>query len=248
MLVGGEQLIMLRFQRLLHRRAYGNADKPYQELFRSAVLSGKDGGGERLLGHGHAYYLPVDEDGDGRIDQVTVFTEDGFGPDEVAALYAVQSVPWGPSEGLRLMLVGLGQRDDFTAAMVRRSSSWESATPFLVTRYLKKRGRNKDLAELRQGGNVTDFVRLVLLEELDRFRQRRPNVPAPTRVEILPEGRMGAHRLRSIQFKRFRQKAGDDGGNRPSGAFRIVFPQPVPRTDLPGPFLPLWPGPFPFRQ
>jgi CRISPR-associated protein Csb2 len=33
--------------------------------------------------------------------------------------------------------------------------------------------------------------------------------------------------LRPIQFKRNRQKADDDGGNRRSGAFRIVFPRPV---------------------
>jgi CRISPR-associated protein Csb2 len=88
-------------------------------------------------------------------------------------------------------------------------------------------GRKKDPAQLRQGGNVSDFVRLVLLEDLDRLRQRRPDVPAPTWVEVLPEGRMGTQRLRPIQFKRFRRKAGDDGGNRPSGAFRIVFPRPV---------------------
>ena len=43
----------------------------------------------------------------------------------------------------------------------------------------------------------------------------------------MPEGRLGAHRLRPIQFKRFRNKAGDDGGRRPSAAFRILFPYPV---------------------
>jgi len=65
------------------------------------------------------------------------------------------------------------------------------------------------------------------MEELGRLRQRRPDLPEPTRIDFLPEGRMGAHQLRPIQFKRFRRKPGDDGGNRPSGAFRIIFPQPV---------------------
>ena len=74
---------------------------------------------------------------------------------------------------------------------------------------------------------AAEFVRRVLLEELGRLRQRRPDLPEPTRIDFLPEGRMGAHRLRPIQFKRFRRKPGDDGGNRPSGAFRIIFPQPV---------------------
>jgi CRISPR-associated protein Csb2 len=219
--------IMGQYQRLRHRRAFGTAEKPYRELFRSPVLSGKDAGGEHLLNHGHAYYLPADEDGDGRIDHLTVYAEDGFGPDEVAALYAVRSLPVGQGEGLRVMLVGLGQRGDFTAAMFQRSSSWQSATPFLVSRYLKKRGRKKDPAELREAGRAGEFVRLVLLEELGRLRHRRPEVPEPARVEFLPEGRMGAQRLRPIQFKRFRRKTGDDGGQRPSGGFRIVFPEPV---------------------
>jgi CRISPR-associated protein Csb2 len=218
-------VIMAQFQRLLHRREFGHADKPYCQLFRSSVLSGKDADGGRLLNHGHAYYLPVDEDGDGRIDHVTVVAEDGFGPDEIAALHGVRSVPWGV-DGLRLMLIGLGQRGDFTADLLRPSTCLQSATPFLVSRFLKKRGRKKDPAELRFHP-ATDFVRHVLLEELGRLRQRRPDLPEPTRIDLLPGGRVGAHRLRPIQFQRFRRKAGDDGGNRPSGAFRIVFPRPV---------------------
>ena len=34
---------------------------------------------------------------------------------------------------------------------------------------------------------------------------------------------IGAHRLRSIQFKRFRSKPSDDGGRRPAARFRINF-------------------------
>jgi CRISPR-associated protein Csb2 len=33
--------------------------------------------------------------------------------------------------------------------------------------------------------------------------------------------------LRPIQFKRFRRKAGDDGGRRPTGAFKLTFREPV---------------------
>lgn len=36
-----------------------------------------------------------------------------------------------------------------------------------------------------------------------------------------------AERWRTIQFKRFRRKAGDDGGRRLAGAFRVTFPLPV---------------------
>lgn len=36
-----------------------------------------------------------------------------------------------------------------------------------------------------------------------------------------------AQRWRTIQFKRFRRKAGDDGGRRLAGAFRLTFRHPV---------------------
>jgi CRISPR-associated protein Csb2 len=36
-----------------------------------------------------------------------------------------------------------------------------------------------------------------------------------------------AGRWRTIQFKRFRRKRGDDGGRRLAGAFRLTFPDPV---------------------
>jgi CRISPR-associated protein Csb2 len=39
--------------------------------------------------------------------------------------------------------------------------------------------------------------------------------------------RIGQKQLRPIEFRRFRQKTGDDGGRRLSGAFRITFPRRV---------------------
>jgi hypothetical protein len=42
-------------------------------------------------------------------------------------------------------------------------------------------------------------------------------------VSIEDEELIGPRRLRAIQFKRFRRKAGDDGGRRPAGGFRITF-------------------------
>jgi CRISPR-associated protein Csb2 len=48
-----------------------------------------------------------------------------------------------------------------------------------------------------------------------------------------------AARWRTIQFKRFRRKAGDDGGRRLAGAFRLIFSRPVP-----GPFALGWSSHF----
>ena len=89
----------------------------------SPIFSGKLDG-EHRRDHDHAYYLPTDEDHDGRIDHLTVFAAAGFGPDEVAALDALRAVCGfrAPVSPLRLLLVGLGQPRDFTANVFRRAA------------------------------------------------------------------------------------------------------------------------------
>jgi CRISPR-associated protein Csb2 len=80
------------------------------------------------------------------------------------------------------------------------------------------------------------FLTTVLGEELARLIERRPDLvsvaPDSIKVEPLTDGHgvfhIGPTGLRPIRFERFRQKSNDDGGSRPAGAFRIVFPQPVP--------------------
>jgi CRISPR-associated protein Csb2 len=105
------------------------------------------------------------------------------------------------------------------------SAAWVSATPFLATRYPKLRGRKRD----QPGDYATPlvFARHVLLEELERLRQRRPDLPSVVAVDPLLDQCMGPRRLRSIQFKNDRRKTGDDGVRRPSGAFRITFAAPT---------------------
>jgi CRISPR-associated protein Csb2 len=192
---------------------------------RSSIFSGKDAEGVRLLTHGHAYNLPTDEDGDGRIDHINILATDGFGPQEVAALDRLRALSLGEGADYRLLLVGLGVPHDFNVPFLGRSRCWESATPFLASRHCKSRGQRKDPPDLRGGGGSIEFARLVLGEELARLRQSRPDIPEPATIDLLPENRIG--RLRPLQFKRFRQKAGDDGGRRAAGAFRITFPEPI---------------------
>lgn len=196
---------------------------------RSTVFSGKDAGGRPLSGHAHAHYLPTDEDGDGRIDHLTVVAPMGFGPSEVRALDQMRRLPRGEGDPLNLLLLGLGGPEAMAAPRVLGPSrTWVSATPFLATRHPKSRGRRKDPDEVLGIHNQRAFARHVLLQEIARLRERRPEIPQPSVVEPLnDEHRCGAHRLRPIQFRRFRRKRGDDGGRRAAGAFRIEFPVPV---------------------
>ncbi|MFQ5849314.1 MAG: type I-U CRISPR-associated protein Csb2 [Candidatus Binatia bacterium] len=212
---------------------------------RSDVLSGKDEHGQRLAGHRHAYYLPTDEDSDGRLDHLTVYAAGGFGHDEQTALDRLRELRTG-REGeerhpLRVLLLGMGASDEYRPGPLQESKVWVSVTPYIATRYAKTRGRNRiDLAspEARAA-----FLREDLRAQL-----------ASVRSDLVEEGNMHveigplwdnnhvfnvAGRWRAIQFKRFRRRAGDDGGRRLAGTFRLTFDQRVR-----GPLVLGWSGHF----
>ena len=78
---------------------------PFAERFRSELLAkrkwlgghsealtGKHKDLTPLKGHTHALFLPTDEDGDGRIDHLTVYAESGFEPDDLKALGTLAKV------------------------------------------------------------------------------------------------------------------------------------------------------------
>ena len=215
------------FRRIEEKRLYQGDMPKDAELPRSRVFSGKDEHGTPLSGHSHAFYLPTDEDGDGRIDHLTIVATMGFGPAEVKALDRMVRLKRDDGDPLNLMLIALGQSSEILAPKVTGPShTWISATPFIATRFPKARGRKKDPAELLGLDNQRAFARQVLIEEIQRAY---PDMPEPVKVEYLnEEHRCGAHGLRPIQFKRYRQKRGDDGGRRPAGVFKIVFPVAVP--------------------
>jgi CRISPR-associated protein Csb2 len=217
--------LMGRFQRECHRQKYGHTQKPYQESFPSEVLSGKDADGQFLQQHRHAFYLPAAESDDLRqITHITVVAAGGFGPHEVAALNALRSLKRDDeSTDLRVQLVGLGDQPDFRSTLLEESTVWVSATPFVVTRHMKRNGRKRDPREFFEAPDGRErFVEQVLREEL----QRRGLFQDGMVIERLDY--VGTHaRLRPLQFRLYRRKAGDDGGARPRGLFRLRFPQPV---------------------
>jgi CRISPR-associated protein Csb2 len=180
---------------------------------------GKNEHGQPRTGHEHAFFLPADEDADGRIDHLTVFAPMAFNALECQALDRLRRLPFGQGDPLPLLLVGLGREQDFRAPLLDKSTVWISATPFVVTRYPKRRGTKRDRPE--DYASPRAFTRHVLRQEL----QRRPGYPEIVSIE--DEEVIGTHRLRPIQFKRFRSKSGDDGGRRPAAGFRITFAGPV---------------------
>lgn len=217
------------YRRIEEKRLYGGNRPDEAPLPRSDVFSGKDENGEPLEGHRHAYYLPTDEDGDGRIDHLTIVAAMGFGTAEVRALDEMHRLKRDDGDPLNLVLLALGQSSEILAPKIMGPARvWFSATPFIATRFPKARGQKKDPPELLGIDNQRAFAQQVLIKEIERLRLNCPEISAPLSVEPLnTEHRCGAHGLRPIQFKRYRRKRGDDGGRRPAGAFQIVFPEPV---------------------
>ncbi len=200
---------------------------------RSSVLSGKDEQGQPLADHRHAYYLPTDEDGDGHLDHLTVCAADGFGPDECRAFDLLRELKTGRDgerrHPLRLLLLGMGTLEEYRPGPLQMSAVWVSATPYIATRHAKTRGPNRiDLAS-------PDARAAFLMDDLrTQLSAVRPDVEADGAPAVVIEPLWDnnhtfhvAERWRPIQFKRFRQKRGDDGGRRLTGAFRITFSRPV---------------------
>ncbi len=203
---------------------------------KTSVFAGKDIEGRPLRGHGHSYYLPTDEDGDGRIDHLTIVASDGFSANEQKSLDKLSTLKSRERDEsgheIRTLLLGLGRMKDYRCAPLSRGHSWISVTPFLAPRHLKKRGTKRDPEDMWQSN--TNFLIAVLREEIRHFIKRRPELTdlSLDDIKIQPltdeNGvfRLGAHELRPLQFRRFRQKRGE-AANRSAGAFRIDFGRPV---------------------
>lgn len=174
----------------------------------SAVLSGKDGSGRPLEGHRHAFYLPLDEDGDRRIDHVVVFAPAGLGPAEQDALAAVRTLDPGRGRPeVHLHLLGFGLPNRFRVRLFEQAVKWRSHTPFLLVRHPKVRGRD-------QGRRVLDDPVAQVRLELGRR-----GLPPPTAVR--PARGAG---YRWLEFRTHRPR---DAGAPGAWGFEVEFAEPV---------------------
>jgi CRISPR-associated protein Csb2 len=186
----------------------------------STVLSGKTAAREmRTDNHQHAFYLPTDEDADGKLDHLTVYAPEGFGVNELKVLSAFgQMHSPGGDAPLQLLLLGFGRVEHFSAVKpFNASRTWRSATPFIATRHYKEHGTKRDT-----------FPREQLVETNLREELARHGLPDPVRVSPLQELRLAGDR--PLRWRDFRQqRVFGDGrrGNTPGRGFIIAFPEPV---------------------
>ncbi|MEQ8329913.1 MAG: type I-U CRISPR-associated protein Csb2 [Longimicrobiales bacterium] len=177
------------------------------------VLSGHGMGEDNV--HEHAFYLPEDADGDGRIDHVLIHAEAGLSASAVQALAAIERIWLDREQEWRVIFDATGSTARasghealWSHPYLQRAVSWESVTPYLHPWYRKKKF------------GVEDQV---------RRECRERGLPEPE-VERMDAIRVGGRQRRPVHFHRFRTR-GRRRAAQPDtrGSFlRLTFPESVP--------------------
>lgn len=157
--------------------------------------------------HGHAFYLPEDADGDGHIDHVLVYAENGLPPTAIKALDRLTRIWVGERGEWQMILEGYGQVSDLPgSSYIGHATEWVSVTPYLHPWHVKKRF------------SVEDQI-------LRECRERGLPEPKLQRLDTI-SGR--GHERRPVHFHRFRSKRGLTQPDKLGGFWRLIFERPVP--------------------
>lgn len=189
---------------LLHRALVSVSGK--DGVIPNKVLTGCDENGNPLKEpHRHAHLLPIDLDGDGHLDHILIWAPMGLDAAAQANVRAVRKTYTKGGIGtLRLALAGAGGLADMRRLSGRYGDGlreiigtdegaieWQSATPIVPPRYLKKKGRNTLEGQIRdelaaRGLPVPAVVRILdphdnpnLLRQRHFIRSRRFGPAAP---------------------------------------------------------------------
>lgn len=210
----------------------------------SWVLSGRIDG-QMVRGHRHAFYLPTDEDGDGRIDHLTIFSQDGFDERDRIVLASLNRIRWGDQEGQRAQRLSQDQDQEAEASDVRLlllgflteeelgtcrqifgpATVWRSRTPMVLTRH-PKRTRDRR-PKLNAEGRMIDGPEDQVFREWALRRNECGELPELKRVTQLsrlefPDGR----KIRWLSFRRRRQ-LGPSPTTEIACGFELEFAEPV---------------------
>lgn len=155
--------------------------------------------------HQHAFYLPWDGNGDGRIDRLVLHVPAGMGPTERRIVERVRRV-WGrDGSEWRLILESIGDTG-VGGPLMSSATAWESLTPYLHPWYAKK------------GFTIEDQIRRECRE------RGLPEPSALERLDCIPVGNQTRH---PIHFHRFRGKRGLHQPDRHGSFWRLTFTESV---------------------
>lgn len=191
-----------------------------------SYISGRNADGPlRDAQHTHAFWLPEDADGDGKIDHIVVFAQHGFCATsrtklgELTKLWIEHGAPDEDGERgrkeWRLALEGFGRPNDFAGEcrLLGAAVSWRSATPYLRARF---------------GPATIEETKSQIMREL----QLR-GYPAPSSIEVgdleRPQIDLCKNQppVPAIKFKRTRSRRGLTQPDTLGCSVRISFPSPI---------------------
>ncbi|WP_319409593.1 type I-U CRISPR-associated protein Csb2 [uncultured Desulfosarcina sp.] len=172
----------------------------------SQIFSGKGDNGKKLEGHRHAFYLPLDEDGDGRIDHLMVVAAEPFNVSELKAMDRLRAV-WQSKGRPDVNIILLSMLNEPEAKLSR---TWVSATPFVTARHYRK-GR----------GSYEEWVENEIVREC-AFH----GIPEPSEIQFIDRSIVGRP-IRWMEFCRSRK----NGSTLRGVGCILTFDKPVP-----GPF------------
>ena len=191
----------------------------------SEKLSGKDASGKPLSGeHRHAFYLPADEDGDGRLDHLTVWTPGGLDEKEFRAVVSVNTLKPEGRDPVQLSYLAHGKEDEFggVSRLFEKSKHWRSMTPYVLPRHTKFRGPKDEKRMV--DGPAEQIRREVSLRYPDGPRlQDVKIVHNRERIEPMESGRFSG--FRPFEFFRYKRGGGSNGGG--AYNFTLEFEKPV---------------------
>ena len=189
--------------------------------------------------HRHAFYLPEDADGDGKIDHLVVYCRFGFSHearrrlDRLTRLWLEHGRPDEEGErGRREWRVALEDITTPTAfancRLLQRAQEWRSATPYLKPHFDRRRPKSFEA--------VVETYRKQIAAE---WQRRFPGDPAPQVEPLVNPTNLSCFAApvgpgRSLRTPlAFARTRGARGGHQPDvsgGFFKLTF-----ETEIPGP-------------
>lgn len=157
--------------------------------------------------HGHAFYLPWDSNGDGRIDRIVLHVPDGMSAQERHIAERLRHLWSRDGSQWRVVLENIGDTD-IGGPLTTRATQWQSITPYLHPWHVKKHF------------DVRDQI---------RRECRERELPEPASLEPLDDIQVGSgtRRRRAIHFHRFRNKRNLTQPDRRGSFWRLTFSEPV---------------------
>ena len=158
----------------------------------SPNLSGIGANGEYLRdGHSHAFYLPTDDDGDRKLDHITVFSRTPFDNRHLRALGRITSFSHGDGRK-KITFLRRGRPSDFALPIFGTATRWRSATPFVPNRHIKRRGKGDKMRVI--DGPIEQVRREIEVRSIGKVKHVRMFPPRARLQTFLP-----------VQFKTWRK-------------------------------------------